>query len=54
MTAVQVITKMTAIPNPRDDRTSREMDRNGHNPRKFVKRILFVKMAAKKSVVISI
>jgi hypothetical protein len=52
--AVDVITKMTATPNPKDDRISLEMERNGHRPRKLVKRILFVKMAAKKSVDMSI
>jgi hypothetical protein len=53
MTEVLAMTKITAIPNPSDERTSLEMDKNGHNPRKLVKRILLVKMAAKKSVVMS-
>jgi hypothetical protein len=50
MTAVQVMTKTTATPKPRDERTSLEMDRKGQSPRKLVKRILLVNMAAKKSV----
>ena len=54
MAAVHVMTKITAIPNPRDDRTSLEMERKGHNPRKLVNRILFVNMAAKRSVDMSI
>jgi hypothetical protein len=54
MAAVHVMTKMTAIPRPKEDRISLEMERNGHKPRKLVKRILFVKMAAKKSVEMSI
>jgi hypothetical protein len=54
MAAVHVMTKMTATPKPKEDRTSLEMERKGHNPRKLVKRILFVKMAAKKRVDMSI
>jgi hypothetical protein len=50
MTAVHVITNTTAAPRPRDDLTSLDMDRKGQRPRKFVRRMLFVKMAAKKSV----
>jgi hypothetical protein len=44
------MTKTTATPKPRDERTSLEMDRKGQSPRKLVKRILLVNMAAKKSV----
>jgi len=44
------MTKTTATPNPRDDRSALEIERKGHNPRKLVKRILFVNIAAKKSV----
>jgi hypothetical protein len=50
MTAVHVMTKTTAIPNPKDDLTSLDMERKGQSPRKLVNKMLLVKIAAKKSV----
>jgi hypothetical protein len=48
MPAVQVITNVTAMPKPKDDLTSREIAKKEHMPRKFTRRMLFVKTAAKK------
>jgi hypothetical protein len=45
--AVHVMTNTTATPRPKAVLTSRETDVNGHMPRKYIRRMLFVKMAAK-------
>jgi len=49
MAVVIVITSVTAKPKPLEDFISFEIDINEHIPRKFVRRILLVKIDAKNN-----
>jgi hypothetical protein len=46
---VTVSTTVTAIPRPLEDFMSFEIEMNEHIPRKFARRMLLVKIEAKKS-----